>query len=109
MSHTEGSSMYPSSRVSFRVIGMTCASCARSLETLLSPSNGINSVSVNYPNQSIIIDFNEEIVTVDILKSKAREFGYQLICEEDKNSDSFEYMEDVSINAKSINTKKLKD
>ena len=45
---------------SYKVLGMTCASCAVSLETYLSPLNGVESVSVNYPNQSVTIKYSQE-------------------------------------------------
>lgn len=79
----------------YGVLGMTCASCAVSLETYLKPSNGIKKVSVNYPNKSVELSFNAGIITLDEIKNKALEIGYEILTGEeteqqktiDKNED----------------------
>ncbi len=58
---------------------MTCAACAISLESYLKPVEGVDSVSVNYPNQSIQISYNSQLVTLDQLAQKAKEISYELI------------------------------
>ena len=63
----------------FGVSGMTCASCAISLETHLKNQKGIETVSVNYPNQSVALSYDPELVSVDILQKKAKEIGYEII------------------------------
>ncbi|MCB0845446.1 MAG: heavy metal translocating P-type ATPase, partial [Bacteroidetes bacterium] len=64
---------------SYGVSGMTCASCAISLETHLKNIEGIENVSVNYPNQSVSLSFNPDIVSLEVLQNKSHEIGYDII------------------------------
>ncbi len=61
------------------VSGMTCASCAVSLEKHLQKKAGVRSVSVNYPNQSLSIQFDEALTSIDSLKDNAKEIGYDIM------------------------------
>lgn len=64
---------------SYGVVGMTCASCAVSLESYLKPSEGIREISVNYPNKSVALTFDTGIIALDQIKSKALEIGYEIL------------------------------
>jgi P-type Cu2+ transporter len=64
---------------SYGVEGMTCASCAVSLETWLVAKPGVKSVAVNYPNQSAQIEFDEGQIEEAGLAKAAKEIGYGLI------------------------------
>lgn len=97
MNRTENTINSSNSRILYRVIGMTCASCAISLETYLSPVNGIISVSVNYPNQSVSIEYDNQLISEVQIVAKAKEIGYELIGENNKE-DSFENIEEQRIN-----------
>lgn len=63
----------------YKVSGMTCASCAVSLESYLNPIEGVQCVNVNYPNQSIQIEYNPATISLDELAKKAKEIGYDII------------------------------
>ena len=58
---------------------MTCASCAISLETYLAHLDGLKSVAVNYPSESIEVTYDEDIFDVNQLVVKAKEIGYQIV------------------------------
>ena len=64
---------------SYKVSGMTCASCAISLETFLSPLEGVKKVAVNYPNQSVYLEFDPDIISRVRLQKKTKEIGYELL------------------------------
>ncbi|MFZ9632112.1 MAG: cation transporter, partial [Bacteroidia bacterium] len=66
----------------FPVVGMTCAACAVSLESYLGHLDGVISVVVSYPNQSIFIEFNEEELQEGRLGEAAKEIGYELVTNE---------------------------
>lgn len=63
----------------YAVDGMTCAACAVSLETYLKASLPIQQISVNFPNQSVTIDFNAEEIPLEKIVSKAAEIGYTIL------------------------------
>jgi len=62
----------------FAVSGMTCASCAVSLEKHLRRQKGVAEISVNYPNQSATVTYDPDQVPATELQTKARSIGYQL-------------------------------
>ncbi|MFZ9970151.1 MAG: heavy metal translocating P-type ATPase [Bacteroidia bacterium] len=67
--------------VQFEVGGMTCASCASSLETYLGHQNGVQNVRVNYPNKRLYLD-RQESVSDEQLNAWAKEIGYSLFTEQ---------------------------
>ena len=66
-------------RTSYGVSGMTCASCAISLESYLKNRQGIKEVSVNYPNQSVTLLLDTSLTSSEEVKKAAREIGYGII------------------------------
>lgn len=62
-----------------KVIGMTCASCAISVETYLKPQTGVQLVQVNYPNQSVHLEFEESLISLQEIRAKVKEIGYDLL------------------------------
>jgi len=63
----------------YKVAGMTCASCAISIETYLKPQEGVIDVAVNYPNQSVTIAYDENIIPLETIEKKVKEIGFNLI------------------------------
>lgn len=78
----------------YKVVGMTCAACAISLETYLNPLNGVEKVAVNYPNQSVVITFDSRLISLEMISTKAKEIGYTIMFGEvDKVNIEFELIE----------------
>ncbi len=78
----------------YKVMGMTCAACAISLESYLQPLNGVIRVSVNYPNQSVLIDYDDRLVSIETIGAKAKEIGYTiLVGDNDKVNAEFDVLE----------------
>ena len=69
-----------------KVSGMTCASCAVSLESYLKSSEGVLQVSVNYPNQSVAINYDNSIISIETIQEKAKEIGYNILIGGDKET-----------------------
>ncbi|WP_218598791.1 cation-translocating P-type ATPase [Polaribacter sp. NJDZ03] len=63
----------------YKVAGMTCASCAISIESYLKPQKGILEVAVNYPNQSVTIKYDENTISLETISKKVKEIGFKLI------------------------------
>jgi len=80
---------------SHKVSGMTCASCAVSLESYLKPIDGVLQVSVNYPNQSVALEYDSGLVTIEALQQKAQEIGYSILIGDEKETQkAFEEIEE---------------
>jgi len=65
-------------RVSFAVDGMTCASCAKSVESRLRKLKGVQSVNVSYEKSRADVEFNPSTVTVKQLEKAIQEAGYKV-------------------------------
>ena len=69
----------------YPVTGMTCASCAASVESMLKSQEGVESAVVNFANSSVLISYDKEIANPLVLQSTVREIGYDLFIEETDN------------------------
>ena len=80
---------------SYKVSGMTCAACAISVESYLSPLEGIHNVAVNYPNQSVSLDYDSVKITIETIQKKIKEIGYDILLGETKETQkAFEEIEE---------------
>ncbi len=62
----------------FPVLGMTCAACAVSVESMLKTAKGVHAAGVNYANQTAWAEY-EETVKPEDLQNVIRSIGYDLI------------------------------
>lgn len=61
------------------VTGMSCASCAASVESILGAQNGVDKAEVNYASQSVKVAFHPEITEPVNLQKVVQSIGYDLI------------------------------
>jgi mercuric ion transport protein len=57
--------------------GMTCAACAKSVESKLKELKGVESVSVSYQTGSAAIEFDPAVVTLQQLQKAIQDAGYK--------------------------------
>ncbi len=69
-------------KISLEVGGMTCASCALSVESMLKSQKGVNNATVNYANRSVILDYEPDSTNLETLKKTIKAIGYELFIEE---------------------------
>jgi Cu2+-exporting ATPase len=75
----------------FPVLNMTCASCAISAQTILESAKGVVSVSVNYANNTAIVEYIPSITNPHELQKAVRSIGYDLMIDETESAhDSLE-------------------
>jgi len=77
----------------YRVEGMSCASCASSVESMLASLNGIKSAQINYANASVIVEFDDEKITHQEMQRAVEKIGYKLIT--DQKNDDISTIEDL--------------
>ncbi len=58
--------------------GMTCASCAMSIEKAISRLEGVHSINVNYATEKATIEFDPEKITVSQMDDAIKKFGYSI-------------------------------
>lgn len=67
----------------FPVLGMTCASCASSAESIISFQEGVLNASVNYATGNLIVEFLSNITNAKKLQKAVRGVGYDLLIEDE--------------------------
>lgn len=74
----------------FAVLGMMCAGCAANVERRLNQTEGVQSVSVNLPARTALIDYDETVTSPEQIKESLSAIGYDLVIEEDRNVEAIE-------------------
>lgn len=70
---------------SFPVLGMTCASCANSVQTIIQNQLGVINASVNYATASLTVSYLPNMINPQSLLHTVQSIGYDLLISE-KNS-----------------------
>ena len=65
----------------FPVTGMSCASCAASVETTLKDEPGVINAAVNYANSSASVEYVPNVADIQHFKKSIQSSGYDLIIE----------------------------
>lgn len=76
--HTKKTSQNNFIKKTFPVLGMTCAACAVSVESMLKSAKGVHNAGVNYTNQTAWVEYDETIKPEE-LQNVIRGIGYDLI------------------------------
>jgi len=66
----------------FPVTGMTCASCAASVETMLNSQDGVELAEVNYANSSVLISYKPSTINPLAMQGIIQSIGYDLFIED---------------------------
>jgi len=69
---------------SFAIEGMTCASCAQTVEKAAKKVRGVTQASVNLATEKLSIEYNEPTFSVENLQKAVDNSGYELIAQEGK-------------------------
>ena len=60
----------------FKVSGMSCAACSNRIEKSLGPMDGIENVEAIFSNNSVTVEFDPEVISVDDIKKALSKAGY---------------------------------
>ncbi len=70
---------------SYPVLGMSCVSCAVSVESTLKSLSGVSQAAVNFATKSVNVQLNPSEVRPHQLKKALQAIGYDIIITEDEN------------------------
>lgn len=73
-------------RLSFPIIGMHCASCAKLIERQLRSTPGVEAANVNYGSEQATVDYDPNVGTTDRIGKAVASIGYKAILEGEKNA-----------------------
>lgn len=69
-------------KISFKILGMTCASCVKGIEKTLNNQNAIKNVSVNFVSESADVEFDESKISQKEIFKLISKMGYNPISED---------------------------
>jgi Cu2+-exporting ATPase len=70
----------------FPVLGMTCAGCAASVESMLGATEGVISAQVNFASNTVLVEYKKD-VTPETMQKALQSVGYDIIVDaEDPNA-----------------------
>lgn len=67
----------------FPVLGMTCASCASSTESIVQHQEGVVNASVNFATGNLTVDYLSDITNAETLQKAVQSVGYDLLIEDE--------------------------
>lgn len=65
------------------VLGMSCASCAASAQSIVQQEKGVKEASVNYASGLLSVTYDPQVTNPEILKKALQDIGYDLLLEEE--------------------------
>lgn len=68
--------------VSLPVLGMTCAGCASSVQSMLEAQAGVQSAEVNYATQQVKVIYQPEVIAPQQFQTALQSVGYDVILDE---------------------------
>ena len=63
----------------YPVIGMSCASCVKKIETVLNKTDGVIEANVNFASEKVTIEYDDEVIDMDKMADIIKSIGYELI------------------------------
>lgn len=63
----------------YHVDGMSCASCAGSIQTMLSAQKGVSSASVNLASEQVMVEYDPSLISLEQIVKTVDELGFKLI------------------------------
>ncbi len=80
-------------RQTFPVVGLSCASCAGSVESMLNTASGVIRAEVNFATQSALAEYDPEQIQPAQLRTLVQSIGYDLIIDEEDPAGKQEEMQ----------------
>lgn len=65
------------------VLGMTCAACAVSVESIIGAQTGVEKAEVNYASQSVKITYHPDAIQPEAMQKAVQSIGYDLILQQE--------------------------
>ncbi|MDF2532074.1 MAG: copper-translocating P-type ATPase, partial [Clostridia bacterium] len=63
----------------YKIIGMTCAACAKTIERVVKKLDGVSEVNVNVATEKMAVQFEEQKINTEIIKAAVSKAGYEAL------------------------------
>jgi copper chaperone len=64
---------------SFKVDGMTCGGCVKSIQNALNEQNGINTATADLDNASVEVEFDSALIAAAAIKAAIEAAGFDVV------------------------------
>ena len=82
------------------VLGMMCASCSANVERKLNSLDGISSATVSLPTRTVLVEYDDAMITLEQMKEAIDGIGYDMVIEEDRNVEAIEHRAYITLRRK---------
>lgn len=86
-------------QLTYKVEGMTCASCAAAIEKGLNRMDGVENVNVNFAAETVTFNYDSEKVGTREIKAKVEKLGYKLVDSETNVNDKHENTKNTELSS----------
>src|SRR3989344_1502027 len=93
-------------KISFPIIGMHCASCAKLIERKLQKTPGVNEASVNYGSEQATVDCDLDICNEEKLVGAVKDIGYTAVLTSKEESQTPEEIKEAAKKAELLELKR---
>jgi len=73
--------------ISLPVLGMTCASCAQSVESMINAQPGVDQATVNYASQMVKVAYHPNQIQPEAFQKAIQAIGYDLIIDQENGKE----------------------
>ncbi|MEG0288942.1 MAG: heavy metal translocating P-type ATPase [Carnobacterium sp.] len=94
--------MSPDVQKTFNIEGMTCASCAQTVEKAVGKLSGVSTVSVNLATEKMQIHYDPATVTASSITQAVADAGYEAVEEVDSANEADEHQDKKAVYIQSI-------
>jgi copper chaperone CopZ len=63
----------------FKVVGMYCITCKPIVERQLKDEKAIKSIGANYMTDSVVVEFDSNLITKEEIRNRLEESGYKFV------------------------------
>ena len=84
------------------VLGMMCSACAANVEMKLNGMDGVLQASVNLPGRTVMVEYDRDRTSLQLMKESLGAIGYDMVVEEDRNVEAIERRAYVTLRRKVI-------
>lgn len=71
---------------SFPLLNMSCASCAISIQSMLTAQTGVVHVQVNYANGRAAVEYIPSLITVETMREVVQSIGYDMVLDDSEEA-----------------------
>jgi copper chaperone len=66
-------------KLSFKVDGMTCGGCVKSIQNALNEQNGINTAIADLDNASVEVEYDSALIAAAAIKAAIETAGFDVV------------------------------